>query len=131
MVVLEALRGQGLGRSLMRAAMYRAVHAHGSARLYTSVEADNDVAVRLYRGCGFEDFSTDSKFESGLKLGGWGGAWLRAMACGPCMHAIVRAGTGCSVPVMQCSTMHAILMHACTDMLHSAQAIIHAAGASC
>lgn len=68
-VVLEALRGQGVGRSVMRAAMYRAVHAHGAKGLYTSVEADNDVAVRLYRSCGFEDFSSDSRFESGLKLG--------------------------------------------------------------
>ncbi|PNH00670.1 hypothetical protein TSOC_009071, partial [Tetrabaena socialis] len=68
-VVREDVRGQGVGRALMRAAMARAVHSWGAQQLYTHVEADNEVAFRLYRGCGFGQHSSDSKYESASKLG--------------------------------------------------------------
>lgn len=44
-VVADDLRGQGVGKALMRAAMARAVHAWGAQRLYTHVEADNEVGA--------------------------------------------------------------------------------------
>ncbi len=44
-VVREDVRGQGLGRAIMRAAMARAVHTWGAQRLYTHVEADNEVRL--------------------------------------------------------------------------------------
>lgn len=46
-VVAEAARGQGIGKRLMRAAMARAVGCWGAARLYTHVEADNEVRLCL------------------------------------------------------------------------------------
>ncbi|KAG2491136.1 hypothetical protein HYH03_010579 [Edaphochlamys debaryana] len=68
-VVREDARGQGLGRGVMRAAMRRAVETWGAASLYTHVEADNEVAYRLYTGCGFADYSVESKYEAASKLG--------------------------------------------------------------
>eukprot|EP00198_Chlamydomonas_reinhardtii_P009711 XP_001699048.1 predicted protein [Chlamydomonas reinhardtii] len=68
-VVREDVRGQGLGRAIMRAAMGRAVHTWGAARLYTHVEADNEVAYNLYAGCGFAKHSTDVRYEAETKLG--------------------------------------------------------------
>ncbi|KAG2423292.1 hypothetical protein HXX76_015441 [Chlamydomonas incerta] len=68
-VVREDVRGQGLGRAIMRAAMGRAVHTWGAARLYTHVEADNEVAYNLYAGCGFTKHSADVRYEAETKLG--------------------------------------------------------------
>jgi ribosomal protein S18 acetylase RimI-like enzyme len=46
-VVAEEQRGRGVGRAVMRAAMARGMHHWGAQRLYTHVEADNEVgAVR-------------------------------------------------------------------------------------
>lgn len=42
-VVAEDARGRGVGKRLMRAAMARAVGSWGAARLYTHVEAGNEV----------------------------------------------------------------------------------------
>jgi ribosomal protein S18 acetylase RimI-like enzyme len=44
-VVAENIRGQGVGKRVMRAAMHRAVKHWGAERLYTHVEADNEVSV--------------------------------------------------------------------------------------
>ena len=44
-VVNEGHRGMGVGKRVMRAAMARAVNHWGSQRLYTHVEADNEVCV--------------------------------------------------------------------------------------
>lgn len=62
-------RNQGIGRHLMRAAMARAVHHWGAQRLYTHVEADNDVASSLYKGCGFGEHSSESKYANTSSLG--------------------------------------------------------------
>lgn len=43
-VVSEEHRGQGVGKQVMRAAMSRAVQHWGAQRLYTHVEADNEVS---------------------------------------------------------------------------------------
>lgn len=41
-----------------------------SQRLYTHVAADNDVALRLYTGCGFKEYSVDAQaLEGGSVLG--------------------------------------------------------------
>ncbi|GLC54226.1 hypothetical protein PLESTB_000837200 [Pleodorina starrii] len=68
-VVREDVRGQGLGRGIMRAAMGRAVQLWGAGRLYTHVDATNEVAYGLYHSCGFEQHSTDAKYEAATKLG--------------------------------------------------------------
>ncbi|EFJ52658.1 hypothetical protein VOLCADRAFT_120146 [Volvox carteri f. nagariensis] len=68
-VVREDVRGQGLGRGIMQAAMVRAVQLWGAGALYTHVEADNEVAYKLYHSCGFERHSADSKYEAASKLG--------------------------------------------------------------
>jgi ribosomal protein S18 acetylase RimI-like enzyme len=43
-VVAEDCRGRGVGTQLMQAAMQRAVHVWQAQRLYTHVEADNEVS---------------------------------------------------------------------------------------
>ncbi|MEW5304382.1 MAG: hypothetical protein WDW36_006993 [Sanguina aurantia] len=68
-VVEESLRGQGIGKDLMREAMKRAVHVWKAGAMYTHVEADNEAAYRLYKGCGFHEFSTENLYGSTLKLG--------------------------------------------------------------
>ncbi|GIL45169.1 hypothetical protein Vafri_2495 [Volvox africanus] len=68
-VVREDVRSQGLGRGIMQVAMMRAVQVWGARRLYTHVEADNEVAFRLYHSCGFQQHSADSKYEAATKLG--------------------------------------------------------------
>ncbi|KAG2447633.1 hypothetical protein HYH02_007551 [Chlamydomonas schloesseri] len=68
-VVREDVRGQGLGRAIMRAAMARAVRTWGAQRLYTHVEADNEVAYNLYAGCGFTKHSADARYDAETKLG--------------------------------------------------------------
>ncbi|GLI66022.1 hypothetical protein VaNZ11_009727 [Volvox africanus] len=68
-VVREDVRGQGLGQGIMQVAMMRAVQVWGARRLYTHVEADNEVAFRVYHSCGFQQHSTDSKYEAATKLG--------------------------------------------------------------
>ncbi|GBF95797.1 hypothetical protein Rsub_08233 [Raphidocelis subcapitata] len=68
-VVDVPVRGRGVGRRLMRAAMARAVRVWGAERLFTHVEADNDVASALYRGCGFEQHSGSGAFEGAAQLG--------------------------------------------------------------
>eukprot|EP00882_Tetradesmus_deserticola_P014843 GHRQ01015796.1.p6 GENE.GHRQ01015796.1~~GHRQ01015796.1.p6 ORF type:complete len:112 (+),score=41.17 GHRQ01015796.1:326-661(+) len=68
-VVAEEWRGQGIGKALMRAAMSQAVHVWGALRLYTHVEADNEVASALYRSCGFRAHSSEEKYASALSLG--------------------------------------------------------------
>ncbi|KAF8065765.1 mshD [Scenedesmus sp. PABB004] len=68
-VVDEAARGRGIGRALMRAAMARAVRRWGAARMYTHVEADNEVAVALYKGCGFEEHSSEAAYANTSALG--------------------------------------------------------------
>jgi hypothetical protein len=89
---------QGLGRAIMEAAMRRAVAVWAAQRLYTHVEADNEVsaasytssralplietgaevavlrvpaqvAVRLYTACGFDHFSAESRYVAASKLG--------------------------------------------------------------
>lgn len=65
-VVVDArARGRGVGRALMRAAMARAVEVWGATRLFTEVEAGNDVASALYRGCGFSDYGESSGAHQG------------------------------------------------------------------
>jgi ribosomal protein S18 acetylase RimI-like enzyme len=49
-VVLDAVRRRGLGRELMRAAMARAVGMWRAERMYTHVEADNEVCVLVKTG---------------------------------------------------------------------------------
>ena len=55
-------RGRGVGLALLRSLVERA-RASGHESLSLSVEADNEVAVRLYRRAGFETVATDG--------GGW------------------------------------------------------------
>ncbi len=45
-----------------------------SQNLYTHVAADNEVAYRLYVGCGFQELSSDAKFGQELSLGETAGA---------------------------------------------------------
>lgn len=52
-VVQEDHRRQGLGAQLVWAAGEHAARALGAARMYTHVDAQNDVALRLYQRCGF------------------------------------------------------------------------------
>ncbi|KAI8472700.1 MAG: acyl-CoA N-acyltransferase [Monoraphidium minutum] len=68
-VVDEDARGRGVGRALMRSAMARAVGVWGAARLFTHVEAGNDVAAALYRGCGFTDHSGTGGLAGATTLG--------------------------------------------------------------
>jgi len=68
-VVHEDRRGQGVGKALMRAAMARSFSAWQADALYTHVEADNEVAYRLYKSCGFEDHSEERKFSGATDLG--------------------------------------------------------------
>ncbi|KIY93830.1 hypothetical protein MNEG_14131 [Monoraphidium neglectum] len=68
-VVAEHQRGRGVGRQLMRAAMARAVRVWGATRLFTHVEAGNDVASGLYRGCGFSEHSGSGALEGATTLG--------------------------------------------------------------
>jgi ribosomal protein S18 acetylase RimI-like enzyme len=100
-VVDEAARGRGVGRQLMRAAMARAVGAWGAARLFTHVEAGNDVASGLYRGCGFVEHSDSAAYAGAAILGGsygwtvgWlvvGGVWVGWQLCDtrrPCVNRL-------------------------------------------
>jgi ribosomal protein S18 acetylase RimI-like enzyme len=92
-VVAEHQRGRGVGRQLMRAAMARAVRVWGATRLFTHVEAGNDVASGLYRGCGFSEHSGSGALEGATTLGGcyrrstrtgcWVIAWWRYCSVGP------------------------------------------------
>ena len=69
-VVVDArARGRGVGRALMRAAMARAVGVWGATRLFTHVEAGNDVAAALYRGCGFAEHSGSAAYDGAAVLG--------------------------------------------------------------
>lgn len=68
-VVHEDYRGRGIGRALMLAAMQRAVHVWHASSLYTHVEADNEVAYRLYARCGFQEHSSESKYRNATNLG--------------------------------------------------------------
>lgn len=68
-VVAQSLRGKGLGGRLMRQAMSRAVELWGAQALYTHVEADNEVAFRLYASCGFTELSADAPLEGASMLG--------------------------------------------------------------
>jgi hypothetical protein len=46
------------------------VAAWGAARLFTHVEADNDAAVGLYRGCGFAEHSgAGQQYDGAAALG--------------------------------------------------------------
>ncbi|GFR51523.1 hypothetical protein Agub_g13939 [Astrephomene gubernaculifera] len=69
LVVREEARGRGLGGALMRAAMSRAVGRWGAARLYTHVEADNEVAYRLYCSCGFQQHSLEASCPGAAAAG--------------------------------------------------------------
>jgi ribosomal protein S18 acetylase RimI-like enzyme len=83
-VVDEPARGRGVGRRLMAAAMARAVRVWGAARLFTHVEADNDVALALYRGCGFREHSGSAAYAGTSSLGevaGAGGAGGGGRGC--------------------------------------------------
>jgi len=68
-VVEEESRGQGLGKALMKVAVQRAVEQWGAERLYTHVEATNEVAYRLYCSCGFKEHSQESRFQNTMQLG--------------------------------------------------------------
>lgn len=67
-VVAEAHRRQGLGAQLVWAAGEHAARVLGAVRLYTHVDAQNDVALRLYERCGFVQCDTVGGLE-GTKLG--------------------------------------------------------------
>ena len=55
-VVEEESRGQGLGKALMKAAVQRAVQQWGAERLYTHVEATNEVGGGVIRDIGVLGF---------------------------------------------------------------------------
>ena len=56
--VVEAVRGQGLGRHLMKAIMDQA-KKEGYKKISLSVDPDNIGAVELYRGIGFVDVGVE------------------------------------------------------------------------
>lgn len=66
-VVAEAHRRQGLGARLVGAAGEHA-SALGAQRLYTHVDAQNDVALRLYERCGFVQCASVGGLQ-GTKVG--------------------------------------------------------------
>lgn len=68
-VVAPQLRGQGVGKALMREAMRRAAAHWAAQRLYTHVQADNEVAYRLYLSCGFQEHSSEAKYAQASTLG--------------------------------------------------------------
>lgn len=76
-VVSEHVRGRGVGRRLMRAAMARAVRVWGATRLFTHVEAGNEVASVLYRSCGFSEHSDSAAYDGTSTLG--------ELICGGCI----------------------------------------------
>jgi len=57
--VADGHRGQGLGRTLVEAALEAARARAGTLLVQLTVAASNEPAVRLYRECGFEPFGTE------------------------------------------------------------------------
>lgn len=68
-VVREDMRGKGVGKVLLSTAILRARSDWLSQHLYTHVQADNEVACRLYRSCGFADFQSGGALEGASSLG--------------------------------------------------------------
>ena len=65
LVVQADLRGRGVGKALMRAAMARAVDIWGALEMYTHVEADNEVSSTENR-CGCNELRSGcNKYRSG------------------------------------------------------------------
>jgi ribosomal-protein-alanine N-acetyltransferase len=63
-IVLPQLRGQGVGRVLVRALINEAVERHHPKEITLNVYRDNLPAVRLYRSLGFMVVMNDEKNES-------------------------------------------------------------------
>ena len=70
--VLPAVRGRGVGRTLMRDAEKRA-RASGAAAIVLDVETDHPAAISFYTGLGFQTVSATPSFS----LGGHPFAFLR------------------------------------------------------
>lgn len=87
-VVAEEHRGLGVGKQVMRAAMSRAVHHWGAQRLYTHVEADNE--VRLVRG---------AKGAVGFRCGGLAEC-MAAPACPLLLTVNIKHSLLCVCPCM-------------------------------
>lgn len=66
MYVAPEARGQGIGRSLMTAALTRAARLPGLEQVHLGVVATNAAAVALYHSLGFTSYGTESR---ALKLG--------------------------------------------------------------
>ncbi|MGC9445332.1 MAG: GNAT family N-acetyltransferase [Candidatus Methanospirareceae archaeon] len=61
MGVAQAVRGQGLGRLILQAALERASASAELEILYLMVRADNEPAIRLYKKMGFEEVAILSR----------------------------------------------------------------------
>lgn len=71
-VVAEDSRERGLGTQLIGAACKVVVDRWGGQRMFTHVDAQNDVACRLYSRCGFEPCAageTEAEGVAGTTLG--------------------------------------------------------------
>ena len=77
MAVVPDARGQGIGRALMDRVMDEA-RACGQRRMVLEVIESNDIAVRLYRSCGFRVVRRLVGYE--LEAGQVAGAWEKAEA---------------------------------------------------
>lgn len=67
---LVCCRGQGVGKALMQTAVQQSCTLWGATSVYTCVDADNEIAFRLYKSCGFTELTADSgSYDGALDLG--------------------------------------------------------------